>query len=507
MIPGKATAAGTAEYAAGHEEAAYAPLGDTGLLVSQAGFGGYRVVKDNGWHEQALRFALQNGINLIDTSANYGDGRSEELIGRIVTELIDGGELRREQVVIVTKAGYLQGFNLALAQQRKQEGRPFPQIVPVAEGMAHCIHPEFLADQLTRSLERLNLAVVDGFLLHNPEYYLTWAKKAGKTREEARVEYYRRIRAAFAYLEEEVENGRIQWYGVSSNTFVEPAGHYAFTSLARLWQIAQEISPNHHFRLAQMPLNLFEAGAATEQNQPGGETPLQFARRRHLAVFANRPLNAIWQDALVRLATVDMPAYPAEPEELLTAVDSLRRLERIFQNDILPQLDVDDESRQILREYLAIGEMLDGRWRGFGTYHNWREIQAGFILRRAQTAVQFLSERENLPAEAFSWLDEYVEAVNITLAAVSAYYQEISSRRAQRIQAAAVAADAEWQAETLSQTAARACRSTEGVTAVLVGMRQQAYVQDVLAELARPVTVRDRTSSWRNMQEFVAAQM
>ncbi len=507
MIPGKATAEGTTAYAAGHEGAAYAPLGNTGLLVSQAGFGGYRVEKDNGSHEQALRFALQNGINLIDTSANYGDGRSEELIGRIVTELVDGGELKREQVVIVTKVGYLQGFNLALAQQRKREGRPFPQIVHYAEGLSHCLHPEFLADQLTRSLERLNLTTVDGFLLHNPEYYLMWAKKVGKTREEARQEYYRRIRAAFVYLEEEVGNGRIQWYGVSANTFVEPAGHYTFTSLARLWQIAQEISPNHHFRLAQMPLNLFETGAATEKNQPDGETPLQYARRRHLAVFTNRPLNAVWQDTLVRLATVDMPAYPAEPEEVLTAVDTLRQLERTFQDNILPQLDVDDESRQILQEYLAIGEMLDGRWRGFGTYHNWRDIQTRFILRRTQTAVQFLSERENLPAEAFSRLDEYVEAANITLAAVSAYYQEISFRRAQRIQAATVAADADWPADTLSQTAVRACRSTEGVTAVLVGMRQQAYVQDILAELARPVITKERTASWHHMQKFVTAQI
>ncbi|HIP72868.1 MAG TPA: aldo/keto reductase [Anaerolineae bacterium] len=507
MIPGKATEAGTAEYAAGHEGAAYAGLSDTGLLVGRAGFGGYRVEKDNGRHEQALRFALQNGINLIDTSGNYGDGRSEELIGRIVTELIDGGDLRREQLVIVTKAGYLQGFNLALAQQRKREGRPFPQIIHYAAGLSHCIHPDFLADQLTRSLERLNLETVDGFLLHNPEYTLMWAKKARKTREEARAEYYRRIRAAFVHLEKEAADGRIQWYGVSSNTFVEPAGHYSFTSLARLWQIAQEISPSHRFRLAQMPLNLFETGAATEKNQPDGETTLQFARRRNLAVLVNRPLNAIWQDDLVRLATVDMPAYPATPEEVLTAVDTLRDLERAFQADILPQLDVDDESRQLLREYLAIGEMLDGRWRGFGAYHNWRDIQTRFILRRAQTAVQFLSERENLPAEALSWLDEYVEAANITLAAVSAYYQEISSRRARRIQEAAVAADADWQADTLSQTAARACRSTAGVTAVLVGMRRQAYVQDVLAELARPVAVKERTSSWRKMQGFVTAQM
>jgi aryl-alcohol dehydrogenase-like predicted oxidoreductase len=54
-------------------------LGLTQLTVGQAGFGCYRVSAGAAHHEKALRRALREGINLIDTSTNYADGGSESL--------------------------------------------------------------------------------------------------------------------------------------------------------------------------------------------------------------------------------------------------------------------------------------------------------------------------------------------------------------------------------------------------------------------------------------------
>ena len=81
--------------------------------------------------------------------------------------------------MVVSKGGYLQGNNYALSQQRKNEGNPFEDVVEYADGLEHCIHPGFLDDQIDRSLERLGLETLDGYLLHNPEYYLGWAHKQG----------------------------------------------------------------------------------------------------------------------------------------------------------------------------------------------------------------------------------------------------------------------------------------------------------------------------------------
>jgi aryl-alcohol dehydrogenase-like predicted oxidoreductase len=54
----------------------------------------------------------------------------------------------------------------------------------------------------------------------------------------------------------------------------------------------------------------------------------------------------------------------------------------------------------------------------------------------------------------------------------------------------------------LSQMALRALRSTSGITNVLVGMRQESYVNDVLEELGRSVSKKERTESWHKLQEM-----
>src|ERR1700744_4538774 len=47
-----------------------------------------------------LRGAFEHGINLVDTASVYGCGRSEEIVGKAITE----GRLRSE-VLIATKVG------------------------------------------------------------------------------------------------------------------------------------------------------------------------------------------------------------------------------------------------------------------------------------------------------------------------------------------------------------------------------------------------------------------
>ena len=141
MTADQATSEGTASLAGRHASLAYNDLGATGLRVSQAGFGGYRVSADVTHHGDALRTALCSGINLIDTSTNYADGGSEILIGRSLAGLIAAGKIERSEVVIVSKAGYLQGANYTLGQQRKSEGRPFPALVEFGEDMGHSTPP------------------------------------------------------------------------------------------------------------------------------------------------------------------------------------------------------------------------------------------------------------------------------------------------------------------------------------------------------------------------------
>ena len=67
-------------------------LGRTGLLVSELAFGagvtgGIMIKGDETTKARALARAVAGGINWIDTAALYGDGASEEAIGRHIGAL------------------------------------------------------------------------------------------------------------------------------------------------------------------------------------------------------------------------------------------------------------------------------------------------------------------------------------------------------------------------------------------------------------------------------------
>ena len=81
VIGGYATRETTELYLQSHQPLACSRLGATGLSASQAGFGCYRVSAGVAHHARALRKALAEGINLIDTSTNYADEGSEALVG------------------------------------------------------------------------------------------------------------------------------------------------------------------------------------------------------------------------------------------------------------------------------------------------------------------------------------------------------------------------------------------------------------------------------------------
>ncbi len=96
------------------------------------------------------------------------------------------------------------------------------------------------------------------------------------------------------------------------------------------------------------------------------------------------------------------------------------------------------------------------------------------------------------------------EAVAPSLAAfqaVTSAYQGETARQSALIKSWIASVDPLWGgAKSLSQMAVRALRSTAGVTCVLVGMRQEKYVDDVLRELVEPIEAGERDESWQALE-------
>jgi aryl-alcohol dehydrogenase-like predicted oxidoreductase len=125
-------------------------LGDSGVDVSEVGFGAW-VVGTDWWgdrtREQAvemLQHAREAGITYFDTGDVYGHGDSEELVGEALGEY-------RDEVTVSTKVGY-DFYNNPQAGHGELPKR---------------VDPEWIETALDRSLDRLDMEYVDLLMLHN----------------------------------------------------------------------------------------------------------------------------------------------------------------------------------------------------------------------------------------------------------------------------------------------------------------------------------------------------
>lgn len=284
----------------------------SGLSVSSIAHGTYLGESDDATdalYAEALRQSLTHGVNLVDTAINYRCQRSERVIGRVLQELLGEGQLRRDEIVLCTKAGYIPldgsppASREAYAEYVKREYLDAGVVGPKdLVGGGHSIAPHFLMDQLERSMRNLGVQSIDCFYVHNPEQQLAAVSPS---------ELHARLRTAFERLEESVRGGKIGVYGCATwNGFRLPAGSQGHLSLYEIASLARDVAgDSHHFRVIQLPINLTmsEAVRVSTQRDPRGRLVhlLDAAAELGIDIVASAPL---LQGQLTR----DLPAQVRE---------------------------------------------------------------------------------------------------------------------------------------------------------------------------------------------------
>jgi len=491
MIKSRALAENTKDFAEKFPALLYKPLGKTGFTVSACGFGAYRVDYRVKEHFDSLEHAINSGINLVDTSANYSDGGSEILIGNVIGDMIKQGKILREEIVIVSKGGYLQGKNLEAAQKMKEDGVGYKEITEYAEKIWHCIHPDFLKDQITLSLERLKLETIDVYLLHNPEYFLDSPLAKDLELDELRHEYYKRIKRAFAYLEEEVKAGRISYYGISSNSFVKSSDDPVFTSLKSCVDAANEISEDNNFYVIELPLNLYEKGALLNKNQVGDSfNVLDYAYESELGVLVNRPLNALGADGLTRLADfpINEELSQLDENQIIAEINLLDLMEDEFLKDYIEILNLTEENKKAVNYFLKAGQLLKENWKSFGSIESFNDVKKQFLIPRVNFALTTLVTSPNLTDEMKDKLDKIARQTNKLMSIMDSIYGLMANINLKELHVKLNTAVDSTEADSfmelsLSQKAVLFINSLKEVSCTLVGMRQNKYVDDVIGAL------------------------
>ncbi|MBI4913634.1 MAG: aldo/keto reductase [Acidobacteria bacterium] len=241
------------------------------MELSSLGLGSYLGSPDDPT-DQAYAVAagafLDGGGTVLDTAANYRQGRSERALGKALR-----GRARAD-FFLSTKVGYL-----PLSDGTPGEGpRDWFQRVLAAPGVlapeevvdgCHAMTPRYLDHQLGVGLRALGLGRVDCLHLHNPEHQ---RPLLGPRRFDDAV------LAAFEACEGFRGEGRIEAYGCATwNGFRVPPEAEDHLSLERLLNLAEKAGGrNHGFRWIQLPLNLAmpEAFLAPTQAFGGRRMPI-----------------------------------------------------------------------------------------------------------------------------------------------------------------------------------------------------------------------------------------
>ena len=266
------------------------------LFFPSLGIGTYKAepYKEDNYiinYAEAIKTALRNGINLIDTAINYRYQMSEREIGEALSDLFNAGELQRDEVIIASKGGFIP---LDFPFPANPYGWIHDNLITAGLARAeeiiidqHCMSPNYLRWSCEQSLRNLGVETIDIFFLHNPETQLGYSDHET---------FYGRIEAAFELFETLRSEGKIVQYGIASwNGFLYEEEHTEYLSLAHVVAIAQRVGgENHGFKYLQSPFNMAKPHAYGYPNQrcnDGNYYPLMHACDHFgLTMLASSPM-------------------------------------------------------------------------------------------------------------------------------------------------------------------------------------------------------------------------
>jgi len=435
----------------------YRTLGRSQLKVSPICFGSLRLTPQNGLYKQTLYQALEGGLRFIDTSGSYGNGASEILIGEVMSEFMQNNPEIKNEMVLSTKIGQVQGATLQELSHRQFLGQKIDGLHKINDKLSYCLSPEYIESQLSSSLVRLQVNCLDMVLIQNPEYLF----KTLKTKENV----YKYLRTAFEHLEVQVMRGTIKHYGISSSAFLKKEIANDYLNLKEIYGIAESITKNHHFSILQFPFNLFESTPLFIPNQDG-QTLFEAAKKYDLGVMTVRPLTSHHRDKVHHFIT-----FPGKDE-----VSVKGRLHGAL-------LDVIELEKQLMAKLpqhneLKWGHLLRNHLHKISDWWRWNLYLQKQVLPSLQTCIDRLPSSQ----EWNRWKIHYVNQTHTLFGLITDSLQAIANLRTNQI---CLYLDKNCKElsndEKLSNKVTRLYLSLPHIHSIVMGLSAPEHIQDVLS--------------------------
>ncbi|HII36807.1 MAG TPA: aldo/keto reductase [Nitrosopumilaceae archaeon] len=294
MITGHVTSEGTANFATKNqtvEKNHYKQF--LGLTLSSIGIGTYLGNADNATDilvKDAIKKSVLSGVNVIDTAINYRSQKAERSVRKAVSELIEESKVKREELFISTKNGYV--TNDADVKEEFWEYINNTLVRPgiikagdISSGY-HCMTIPYLENQLKTSLKNLDFECIDLMYIHNA---------VEGQQDISKEEFMKNLKLVFEFYEKQRKEGTIKYYGMATwDCFRVPKKNPQYMSLSDILKLAKEAGGNENgFKFIQLPYNMYLDQALTIQNQTfnGKEISiLDASKNLGIGVFASVPL-------------------------------------------------------------------------------------------------------------------------------------------------------------------------------------------------------------------------
>ncbi|CUR51565.1 Aldo/keto reductase [Nitrosotalea devaniterrae] len=293
MIPGFATQEGTANFAKRQKTASNHYKNFAGLTLSSVGVGTYLGNPDDATDilvKDAIKTSVKTGVNVIDTAINYRSQKAERSVGKAIAELVESGDVKREEIFVSTKNGYVtndgdinEDFWVNIQNTLVKPG--VIKSGDISSGY-HCMTVPYLEDHLKRSMKNLGLDCIDLMYLHNAA--------EGQLQDISKEEFSKKLHDVFEFYEGQRKKGAIKYYGMATwECFRVATDHAQYLSIFDMVKIAKDVGgQDHGFRFIQLPYNMYLDQALTVKNQGDANqyTILEAAIQLGIGVFASVPL-------------------------------------------------------------------------------------------------------------------------------------------------------------------------------------------------------------------------
>jgi hypothetical protein len=199
---------------------------------------------------------------------------------------------------------------------------------------------------------------------------------------------------------------------------------------------------------------------------------LEFCRQERLGVLINRPLNAFYNDRLIRLADFVKPGQrPPDAEALKAILKPLREHEqRLAQEFRVPLVEGERGLAGVLEELIPRLQSPD----------DWERTAGPNVIRPMQSWLRERKQALSGDVKWEAWQRDFIELINSLFQDIGRFLSFKKQRVSDTVRSSLYAAGYPETGETLSRMAMSVLANLPGLDCILNGMRRIHYVEDAM---------------------------